>query len=156
MSLLGSYLRTLPLHTKEIPIMNVQCYLMFDGCCEAAIEFYRRTVGAELQSLMRHRDSPEPPPPGVMGAGYEDKVLHAEFRIGETRMLASDGYCHGKAAFQGITLTLNVRTPEEADRHFHALVEGGQVTMPLSKTFWSPRFGMLTDRFGVSWMIHCI
>jgi PhnB protein len=156
MSLLAGYLRSLPQSSRKIDPMNIQCYLNFDGRCEEALEFYRKAAGAEVQELMRHSDSPEAPPEGQMGAGYENKVMHSSFRIGDTVIMATDGYCQAKGTFQGFSLTLNVKTPEETDRYFNALADGGQVTMPLDKTFWSPRFGMLTDRFGVSWMVHCV
>ena len=134
--------------------MNVMPYLFFDGRCEEAIEFYRGALGAETVVLMRYKESPEPPPPGCVAPGAENKVMHATFRIGETTVMASDGRCEGKPAFQGFSLSLNVRSEAEAERLFAALEKGGQVQMPLAKTFFSPKFGMLTDRFGVAWMIH--
>jgi PhnB protein len=130
--------------------MKVQPYLFFDGRCEQAIEFYRKAVGAKLVMLMRFKESPEPTqtPPGSA-----EKVMHASFRIGETEVLASDGMCNGKPTFQGVALTLTAPTAAEAERLFAALGEGGQVQMPMTQTFFSPRFGMLADRFGVSWMV---
>ncbi len=133
--------------------MKVQPYLFFDGRCEEAIEFYRQALGAEVLALMRFRDSPDPPPPGMLAPGSEDKVMHASLRIGETEIMASDGRCAGKPAFQGVSLSLSVPGEAEADRLFDALAEGGQVQMPIGRTFFSPRFGMVADRFGVSWMI---
>ena len=103
--------------------------------------------------LMRHKESPEPPSPGTLPPGAEDKVMHASLRIGDTIVMASDGLCRGKPDFQGFSLSLALATAEEADRAFARLSDGGQVRMPLAKTFWSPRFGMLVDRFGVSWMV---
>src|SRR4051812_110358 len=130
--------------------MKVQPYLFFDGRCEQAIEFYKKAVGAKLVMLMRFKESPEPTqtPPGS-----GEKVMHASFRIGETEVLASDGMCNGKPTFQGVALTLTAPTAAEAERLFAALAEGGQVQMPMTQTFFSPRFGMLADRFGVSWMV---
>jgi PhnB protein len=132
--------------------MQIQPYLFFDGRCEEAIEFYKKTLGAEVLMLLRYRESPEPPgcplPPGA-----EDKVMHSSLRIGETTVMASDGLCSGQPVFQGFSLSIPVKDEAEADRVFAALADGGQVQMPLAKTFFSPRFGMLTDRFGVSWMI---
>ncbi len=128
----------------------VQPYLFFDGRCEEALEFYRQAVGAEVEMLMRFKDSPEP---AKCGSGSGDKVMHASFRIGETTVMASDGCCEGKPSFQGFALSLSVPTEGEADRRFEALAKGGQVQMPLARTFYSPRFGMVTDRFGVTWMI---
>jgi PhnB protein len=133
--------------------MQVQPYLFFDGRCEEALEFYRKAAGAEVTALLRFKDSPEPPQPGMCAPGSEDKVMHCCFRIGETSIMASDGRCQGQPNFQGFSLALTVRDEAEAERVFAALGEGGQVQMPLAKTFFSPRFGMLADRFGVSWMI---
>jgi PhnB protein len=133
--------------------MKVQPYLFFDGCCEEAIEFYKKTLGAEVLMLMRFRDSPDPPPPGMIPPGSEDKVMHASLRVGETEIMASDGRCMGKPAFQGVSLSLSVSSEAEADHLFNLLSEGGQVQMPIGKTFFSPRFGMVADRFGVSWMV---
>jgi len=133
--------------------MRVETYLFFDGRCEEAIEFYKKILGAEVTMLMRFKDSPEPPQPGMIPPGSENKIMHVSFRIGDTTVMASDGRCAGQANFQGFSLSLTVANEAEADRKFAALVEGGQVQMPLAKTFWSPRFGMVTDRFGVGWMV---
>jgi PhnB protein len=133
--------------------MQVQPYLFFDGRCEEAIEFYKNALGAEVTMLMRFKDSPEPPSPGCVPPGAENKVMHASFRIGETIVMASDGRCLGKPTFQGFSLSLAVPNDAEAERLFAALAEGGQVQMPLAKTFFSSRFGMVADRFGVGWMI---
>src|SRR4029077_16336309 len=133
--------------------MRVETYLFFDGRCEEAIEFYKKTLGAETTMLMRFKDSPEPPQPGMIPPGSENKIMHVSFRIGDTTVMASDGRCTGQANFQGFSLSLTVANEAEADRKFAALADGGQVQMPLAKTFWSPRFGMLTDRFGVGWMV---
>jgi PhnB protein len=133
--------------------MRVETYLFFDGRCEEAIEFYKKILGAEVTMLMRFKDSPEPPQPGMIPSGSENKIMHVSFRIGDTTVMASDGRCAGQANFQGFSLSLTVANEAEADRKFAALVEGGQVQMPLAKTFWSPRFGMVTDRFGVGWMV---
>jgi PhnB protein len=131
----------------------VEAYLFFNGRCEEAIEFYRQALGAELGMMMRYRESPEPPPPGMVPPGFENKIMHCSFRIGSTTIMASDGCSTDTARFEGFALSLTVRTEAEADRHFAALADGGQVRMPLTKTFWSPRFGMLQDRFGIGWMI---
>jgi len=133
--------------------MQVQPYLQFDGRCEEAIEFYKRTFGAEVTTLMRFKDCPEPMAPGMVPPGSEEKVMHAAFRIGDTTVMASDGRCLGKLTFQGISLSLTVKDEAEAERLFAALGKDGQVQMPLTKTFFSPRFGMVADRFGVWWMI---
>ena len=136
--------------------MLVQTYLSFEGRCEEAIEFYRRAVGAEVLMLMRFKESPEPAPEGSVPPGAENKVLHASIKIGEIILMASDGRCMGKAEFKGFGLTASVKDIAEADKVFAALSDGGQVTMPLAKTFWSPRFGMLLDRFGVCWMVNVV
>jgi PhnB protein len=133
--------------------MHVQPYLFFDGRCEEAIEFYRKALGAEVEALLRFKDSPEPPPPDKVPPGSENKVMHSCFRIGDTRVMASDGHCLGQPKFQGVSLTLTVANDAEAERLFAALSNGGQVQMPMAKTFFSSRFGMVADRFGVSWMV---
>jgi PhnB protein len=134
--------------------MQVQPYLYLDGRCEEALEFYRRALGAEVTSLMRYEDSPEPPPPGMVPPGSGRKVMHASFRVGQTVLLASDGSCGGKLDFKGFSLSLTAANDAEAERLFAALAEGGQVQMPLTKTFFSSRFGMVADRFGMSWMVY--
>ncbi len=130
----------------------IQPYLMFGGRCDEALEFYRSALAAEVETLMRFKDSPDPLPPGILQPGFENKVMHASFRVGETTIMASDG-CNEGSIFSGFSLSLTVPTESEADRVFASLGDGGQVRMPLGKTFWSPRFGMVTDRFGVSWMV---
>ena len=134
--------------------MQVQPYIFFDGRCEEALEFYRGALGAEVTMVMRFKDSPEPSQPGMFPPGSENKVMHAAFRVGDTTLLASDGRCLGQPTFQGFSLSLTVATEAEADRLFASLVKGGQVQMPLAKTFFSARFGMVADRFGVSWMVY--
>ena len=133
--------------------MQVQAYLFFDGRAEEAIEFYTKALDAKVEMLMRFSDSPEPPPPGMVPPGSENKIMHSSLRIGDAVVMASDGNCGGQTQFQGFSLSLNVKTPADAERLYNALLEGGQVQMPLGKTFWSECFGMLTDRFGVGWMI---
>jgi PhnB protein len=131
--------------------MQVQPYLFFEGRCEEALAFYRGALGAEVTMLIRFKESPDP---GMVAPGTGDKVMHASFRIGETTVLASDGRCQGPASFQGFALSLTVPNEAEAERLFGALGDGGQVQMPMTKTFFSPRFGMVADRFGVSWMVY--
>ena len=133
--------------------MLVQPYLFFDGRCEEAVTFYRDALGAKVEMVMHYKDCPDTPPPGMVPPGSENKVMHASFRIGETTVMASDGHCQGHPSFQGFSLSITVPDEAEADRKFNALAEGGKVTMPLGKTFFSPRFGMVTDRFGVGWMV---
>lgn len=131
---------------------KVQPYLFFGGRCEEALEFYRSAVGAETIMSMRFNESPQPLPPGVLQPGFESKVMHSSFRIGETIVMASDG-CDDKSRFGGFSLALSVQDEAEAHRVFASLSEGGQITMPLGKTFWSPCYGMLIDRFGIGWMV---
>jgi len=138
--------------TKSNPVLEP--YLFFEGRCEEALEFYRHALGAEVAMLMRYNESPEPPQPGSLAPGSENKIMHASLRIGQTLLMLSDGRCAGKPNFQGFALSLGVPTEAEAERLFAGLADGGQVQMPLAKTFFSPRFGMVTDRFGVSWMVR--
>jgi PhnB protein len=134
--------------------MQVQPYLFFDGRCEEAVEFYQKVLGAEVTMLMRFKESPEPPAPGMVAPDAGEKVMHMSLRIGESTVLASDGRCLGQPSFQGFSLSLTVPDAAQAERLFAALAEGGQVQMPLAQTFFSPRFGMVADRFGVGWMIY--
>jgi PhnB protein len=133
--------------------MNVQPYLFFEGRCEEAIEFYKRHIDAQVVMLMRNREAPDKPPPGMLQPGSENKVMHASLRIGDATVMASDGRCSGKAHFAGFSLSLGARDDAHAKRLFDALAEGGSVTMPLGKTFFASSFGMVTDRFGVPWMV---
>jgi len=131
----------------------IQPYLFFNGRCEEAVEFYRKALGAKVEMMMRFKESPEPPPPGTVPPGFENKIMHTSFRVGETTVMASDGCEAEKPNFQGFSLSLSVSSQAEADRVFAALADGGKVQMPLGKTFWSPRFGMVQDRFGLGWMV---
>ena len=131
----------------------VQSYLFFSGNCAEAVEFYRKALGAQVECSIRFKESPEPPPPGMMPPNWGDKIMHTSFRVGQTTVMASDGCGPGPKGFQGFSLSLLVATEAEADRYFNALAEGGKVNMPLNKTFWSPRFGMLEDKFGIGWMV---
>src|SRR5262245_47338613 len=136
--------------------MQVQPYLYFYGRCEEAVEFYRRALGAQAIELMRFKDAPDPVPPGVLPPNFQNKIMHGSFRIGDTTVLVSDGSREASAGHHGFSLAIMVTSEGEADRVFTALAEGGQVGMPLGRTFWSPRFGSVTDRFGVSWMINTV
>ena len=133
--------------------MQVQPYLFFDGRCEEALTFYRNVLGAEIGMMMRWKDSPEPCPEGTIPPGSENKVMHAALQIGGTTVMASDGRCGGAPNFQGFSLSLDAADDVEAKRLFDALSDGGQVQMPLGKTFFASSFGMVADRFGVSWMV---
>ena len=133
----------------------IQPYLFFGGRCEEALEFYRTALGAQVDFLMRYKESPEPLPPGRLPPGFENKVMHATFRISGSTLMAADG-CEEGQSFAGFSLSLAVPTQAEADRAFTALAEGGKVKTPLTKTFWSPCFGMVTDRFGLGWMVSVV
>ena len=133
--------------------MQVHPYLFYNGRCEEAIDFYRDTLGANITMLMRFKDSPEPPQPGMVPPGSENKVMHASFTIGDATVMASDGQCAGQPSFEGFSMSIMVKDDAEAERLHAALGDGGKVQMPLTKTFFSSRFGMVADRFGVSWMI---
>ena len=135
-------------------MMQVQPYLLFEGRCEEAIEFYKRAVGAEVEMVMRYKDNPEPPrDPAMVPPNSADKVMHAAFHIGSTSILASDGRCSGTAPFEGFGLALYAEDDAGAERLFDALGNGGQVRQPMVTTFFSSRFGMVADRFGVLWMV---
>jgi PhnB protein len=127
-------------------------YLFFSGRCEEALAFYTKALGAEVEMKMLFSDSPTPPPPGMLQPGFEDKVMHASVSVGGALLQASDG-CDDRSRFDGFRLALRVSTESEAHRAFDALAEGGSVQMPLCKTFWSPCYGMVTDRFNVGWMV---
>jgi PhnB protein len=130
--------------------MIVQSYLFFEGRCEEALEFYKKAIGAEVTAMMRNSDSPdqsETPP------GMDNKVLHCNFNVGETQLMASDGMCSGTPKFAGISLSITAKDAAEAERLFAALAEGGQVQLPMHETFFAERFGMAADKFGVSWMV---
>jgi PhnB protein len=131
---------------------SITPYLFFGGRCEEALAFYGQALGAEVEMIMRYSESPEAPPPGMLQPGFEDKVMHASFRVRGIPLMASDG-CDEKSTCSGFRLALSVPTEAEAQKAFAALADGGSVQMPLTKTFWSPLFGMLTDRFGLEWMV---
>jgi len=133
--------------------MHVQPYLFFNGRCEEAIAFYQHAIGASSVNILRNKDAPEAPPPGTLPPGSENKVLHASFKVGATELMASDGHVTGKTHFEGFSLSIAVDSDAKAKRYFDALADGGKVGMPLTRTFFSSSFGMLTDRFGVGWMI---
>lgn len=131
---------------------SLEPYLFFSGRCEEALAFYSTTLGAETTFMMRYSDSPEATPPGMLAPGFENKVMHATFTIGGNTLMASDG-CDDKTSFSGFKLSLSLPTQTETERVFNLLAEGGSIQMPLAKTFWSPSFGMLTDKFGLEWMV---
>jgi PhnB protein len=134
----------------------VQPYLFFNGRCEEAVEFYKKALGAEVMMTMRYKESPEAPPPGMVPPGFENKIMHTSFRVGDTVVMASDGCSTDKQTFDSFRLSVSVSDISEVDRIFNALAVGGEVQMPLNKTFWAPRFGMVTDKFGVGWMVSVI
>jgi PhnB protein len=130
--------------------MDMQPYLFFDGKCDEALTFYKSAIGAEPKMLMRFKEAPDQ---SMISPGNAEKVMHAQVKLGDATVLMSDGRCTGNTNFKGFALALTVDSESEADKRFNALAAGGQVTMPLGKTFFSPRFGMLTDKFGVGWMV---
>ncbi len=133
--------------------MTLEPYLFFNGRCEEAMAFYTQAIGAEVSFQMRMSEAPDQPPPGAIPAGFENKIMHANLRIGAMTLMVSDGNSNMQPSFKGFCLSLAVADAAEAERKFNALAQGGKVTMPLGKTFWSPCFGMLEDRFGVGWMV---
>jgi PhnB protein len=133
--------------------MTIQPYLTFGGRCQEAVDFYREALGAEVQMLMRFKEAPDQPPPGMVPDNWGDKIMHVSLKIGDAVLMASDGCASSEKNFQGFSLSLTAANEAEADRKFAALCKSGQVTMPLGKTFFAQRFGMLVDRFGVSWMV---
>lgn len=130
----------------------IQPYLFFDGKCEEALEFYKHALGAKVGQVFRYKDSPEKPP-GGLPPGSENKIMHASFQVGESVVLVSDGHCKGNPKFEGCSLSLNLKSEAEVDKTYQALSEGGQAQMPPTRTFFSARFGMLIDKFGVMWML---
>lgn len=134
--------------------MLVTPYLFFNGRCEEALDFYKRALGAEVGLQMRYKDSPEPLDPNMVPAGSENLIMHASFKIGETTVMASDGCPTQPSKFDGFGLSLQPGSPAEAERLFTTLGDGGQVRVPLAKTFFSPSFGMVVDKFGICWMVN--
>jgi PhnB protein len=130
--------------------MFVQPYLFFDGRCDEAIAFYKKAIGAEVEMLMRWKDSPEK---SMCTPANEDKVMHSCIKVGETRMMASDGRNTGNPKFDGFALSLDVKSDDEAQKQFKVLSDGGEVAMPMGPTFFASSFGMVRDRFGVHWMV---
>jgi PhnB protein len=131
---------------------DVQPYLFFGGRCQEALDFYKTALGAQVDFQMRYKESPEPPPPGRIPPGWEDKIMHCSFRIGNTVLMGSDG-CETTAKFEGFSLAYSAANDTDAEKVFNALAAGGKVEMPLTKTFWTSKFGMLTDKFGIGWMV---
>lgn len=137
---------------SDNPTRALDPYLFFGGRCEEALEFYRDALGAEIRMKLRFDESPDAAPPGMLAEGFEKKIMHSELRIAGRTVMASDG-CGPGGAIQGVSLALTLPTREEVDRAFEKLADGGKVDMPLMQTFWSPRYGMVTDRFGLQWMV---
>jgi PhnB protein len=130
--------------------MNLQPYLFFEGRAEEAIEFYKKAVGAKVEMLMHWKDCPDK---NACTPQNADKIMHAAVTIGDSRVLMSDGNCQGKPDFKGFSLTISAKSEAEADKFFDALSAGGEVRQPMVKTFFSPKFGMCADKFGVGWMV---
>lgn len=135
--------------------LSVQPYLSFGGQCEEAVKFYQEVLGAEVEMMMRFSESPEPLPEEMQAAELQDKIMHATFRVGESVVMASDG-CGGEAEFKGFHLSIGVEDKDDATRIFNQLSDGGNVQMPLLPTFWAPLFGMVSDKYGVGWMVSVI
>jgi PhnB protein len=133
------------------PSRSVSAYLNFEGRCEEALEFYKSALGAEVDTVMRFKEAPAS---DECPSGDPEKIMHSAFRIGSTMIMASDCQCSGKTAFAGVSLALDVPDEADAARCFEVLSAGGTVHMPLGKTFWSPSFGVVADKFGVCWMIN--
>jgi PhnB protein len=138
---------------EQESVMQVQPYLFYNGRCEEALEFYRKAVGAQVEFVMRFKESPEPPQPGMVPPGSENKIMHSSFRIGDTVLMASDGQCVGTPKFDGFSLSISAPDTGKAEEWFKALSSGGKVTMPLTKTFFAESFGMVADPFGMNWMV---
>jgi PhnB protein len=136
--------------------MPIQAYVNYNGRCDEAIAFYKQALGAEVEMVMRFRESPDPCPEGMLPPNWDEKVMHSSMRIGDSVLMASDGMSSTPPTYDGITLSLQARSTDEADRLFNALADGGQIVMPIGPTFWSPKFGMVKDRFGVPWMVNTL
>jgi len=130
--------------------MNVEPYLSFEGRAQEALDFYKSAIGAKVEAVMHFKDAP----PDMQGnMPNKDKIMHSAFKVGDSTIMATDGQCSGSSTFSGITLTLNAASNAEAEKLFNALAQGGKVTMPMSETFFAHRFGMVSDKFGVGWMV---
>ncbi|WP_342360567.1 VOC family protein [Terrarubrum flagellatum] len=132
--------------------MQVNAYLAFDGNCEEAFKFYEKTFGGKIEMMMRYKDAPPEQP---VSPESRERIMHTRMTIGDTLLMASDAPLHMFKKPQGIMVSLQIPDPNEADRVFAALAEGGETSMPIQKTFWAERFGMCTDRFGIPWMVNC-
>jgi PhnB protein len=130
--------------------MQVQPYLVFEGRCDEALEFYKKALGAKVDMLMRFKEAPDQ---SMVSPSNAEKVMHAAMHVGDTQILLTDGRCQGNANFNGFSLCISAPSEAEADRMFNALGNGGEVRMPMAKTFFSPKFGMVADKFGVGWMV---
>jgi PhnB protein len=132
--------------------MQLNSYLMFDGRCEEAFQFYTQVLGGKIEAIMKHTGTPaeQHAPPE-----WRDKILHACLNVGGTKLMGSDMPPDSYEEPKGSFVNINVEDPAAAERIFHALEEGGAVRMPIAKTFFAERFGMVVDRFGVAWMVHC-
>ncbi len=132
---------------------QIHPYLIFSGRCEEALEFYKSALGATIDMVMRFSESPDPTPEGMLQPGFENKIMHSSFHVGENMIMASDG-CGDTVPFNGcFSLSISLSSEKEVDRVFNALADGGEIRMAPGKTFWSSRFGMVKDRFGVGWMV---
>ena len=127
-------------------------YLLFPGTCQEAFEFYAKTMGGKIEAMLPHAGTPAE---GHVPQDFCGKIMHAMIKIGDAVMMASDCPPDKFVKPQGFSVSYQTQTPQEAERVFGALAEGGTVQMPIGPTFWASRFGMCTDRFGTPWMINC-
>jgi len=132
--------------------MRLNCYLLFDGNCEEAFNFYQKTLGGEIKTMMKHEGTPAAK---SVPAEWRDKILHASLEVEDTLLMASDAPPGHFSKAQGFSVNISAKTVGEAERIYRALAQGGAETMPIAQTFWSARFGMCTDRFGIPWMVNC-
>jgi PhnB protein len=132
--------------------MRLNPYLMFDGRCEEAFQFYEKVLGGKIEAMLPHEGTPAE---GHVSPEWRKKIMHARLVVGDQTLMGSDSPPQYQTPMKGFSVTIGVREPAEAERIFHALAEGGNVTMPIQETFWARRFGMLTDRYGTPWMVNC-
>jgi PhnB protein len=132
--------------------METNSYLLFNGQCEAAFQFYAQTLGGKIEAMMSHAGTPAE---SQVPAAWRDKIMHARLKVGNTILMGSDAPPDRYDAPKGFSVNIDAKNAAEAERVFGALAEGGTVQMPVQQTFWAERFGMLVDRFGIPWMVNC-
>src|SRR5712692_1735667 len=132
--------------------MQLNPYLFFNGQCEAAFKFYERVLGGKIEAMLTHAGTPAE---AQVPAEWRNKILHARLIVGGEVLMGSDAPPGRQEEPKGFSVSVQVKDPADAERIFDALAEKGTVRMPIQKTFWATRFGMLVDRFGIPWMINC-